>query len=177
MLYFDKIFLLSLFFIYSISNDIQKYYPNRTIVPSRSIYDLVQIRRAAARFAAYRNRTHRNNNTNNFYQLANKVLNKNTYASRIKTSHLKNNHHQFIIERLKIVIIISSMALGFMIIVVTLCIMARYCQDKNPTSTERVEQRKPLNSPRPTNRTAKSSQINYDTRNFSRKSRTLPTAV
>ncbi len=60
MLHFCNIFLLSLFFVYTISNDIQNNYSNRTITSSRSIYDLVQLRRQAARLAAYYNKTHPN---------------------------------------------------------------------------------------------------------------------
>lgn len=172
-----NILLLSLCFTYSLSKDIQKYYPNQTLVSSRSIYELVQIRRAAARFAAYHNRTHRNNNTNNINQLDKKVLNNSIHTSRIKTADVKNNYHEFLFERLKIIIIISSIALGLLIIIVIICIVVRYYQDKYPVPTERAPQKIPLNLPRQTSRTYKFSQKNHDERNFSRKSRTLPTAV
>jgi hypothetical protein len=144
-----------------------KYSPNRTIVPSRSIYDLVQIRRNAARLA----KSHRNNYTN---QSGNMVLKKNTYAPKMQTLNPKTNLNQLKIERLKIVIAISSIAVVFMIILVIICIAARYYHDQNPVRTDRTE---PLNSSKPKKSTTKYMQINQDTRNFSRKPRTLPAAV
>lgn len=168
MFHIYNIFLVISFIGYSLSNDIQKYYPNRTVVSSRSIYDLVQVRRAAARFAAYRNRTHRYNNTNSLYRLTNKILNKNTHVPAREISDYKARHQEFVIKRLKIVIIISIISVTGMIIIVTFCIIARYYQDRNP----KFIQRKPQKCGN-----TKFSQINNDKRNFSRKPRSIPTAV
>jgi lipopolysaccharide/colanic/teichoic acid biosynthesis glycosyltransferase len=137
---------------YSIASDIQKYDSNRTIASSRSIYNLVQTRRAAARWAAYHNKTHRIHNT---------------YAPQSKTTNSNSNQNRFLIERLRIVIIFSSIPLVFMIVIVITCIFVRYIRGKNPIFTERVEQ---INGTR-------FSEIIYDTRDFSRKTRILPTAV
>jgi hypothetical protein len=172
MFQFYNILLLSLFFTYSLSKDIEKYYSNRTIASSRSIYELVQIRRAAARLAAYLNRTHRINNTNNINRINNKFLNTNTYASKIEISDFNTNPHEVLMERLKIVIIICIFSVGFMIIFVITCILARYCHGKDSRPTERIEQRKPQ-----TYRTTTYVYAKKDTRNFTRKSRTLPAAV
>jgi len=174
---YNILLLLSLCFIYSLSKDIQRYYPNQTVVSSRSIYELAQLRRTAARFAAKLNRTHRTNSTNKINPLNKKVLNNNIYTPRIKTDDVKNIHDEFLYERLKIVIIISLIALLFSIIIVIICIVARYYQAKNPIPTERPPPKIPLNSPGRTYRTYKFSQINPDKRNFSRKRRALPTAV
>jgi hypothetical protein len=102
------------------------------------------------------------------------VLKKNTYAPKMQTLNPKTNLNQLKIERLKIVIAISSIAVVFMIILVIICIAARYYQDQNPVRTDRAE---PLNSLKPKKSTTKYMQINQDTRNFSRKPRTLPAAV
>jgi len=157
LLRFYKIFLLSLLLTYSIASDIQKYYSNRTIASSRSIYDLVQMRRAAARWAAYHNKTHRIHNTNN----------DNTYVPQSKITNTNNNQNRFLIERLKIVIIFSSIPLVCMIVIVITYIGVTYIRSKNPIFTERVEQ---INGTR-------FSETIYDTRVFSRKTRTLPTDV
>ncbi len=157
LFHFCNIFLLSLLLTYSIASDIQKYYSNRTIASSRSIYDLVQMRRAAARLAAYHNKTHRIHNTNN----------DNTYAPQNKITNSNNNPNRFLIERLRIVIIFSSIQLVFMIVIVITCIGVRYIRNKNPIFTERVEE---INGTR-------FSETIYDTRNLSRKTRILPTAV
>jgi hypothetical protein len=153
------IFLLTLFFTYSIAKNIDKYYPNRTNVPSRSIYDLVQLRLAADRLA----KQHRNNT-----RLSHKFSTNRTYASRMKMSYSKDHHNQILFERLKIMITISGIVLAFMITIVIICILIRCRQDKNPKPTERVEQKL---------RTTQYYRVKSDKRNFARKERPLPEAV
>lgn len=172
MFHMYNILFFILFLGYTFSNDIEKYYPNREMVSSRSIYELVQVRRAAARFAALRNRTHRYNNTSNLYRIANKFLNKNTHIPAREITDYKTSHQQFVLERLKIVIIISCIAVFFMIILVLSCILIRYYRDKNPEPTQRQQSKQ-----KRTYQATKFSQVKNDKRNFSRKPRTLPTAV
>ncbi|CAF1008914.1 unnamed protein product [Rotaria sordida] len=160
--------------------DIKSFYPNRTIVSSRTIYNLVQIRRAGSRFAAYRNRTHRNLTTNNFHLFENNSLDKNNDNINVyqnNTDDFKKLFSQYLNERLKAMIIISSVALIFMVIVVTICIIGRYFRNKHSISTKGIEQTTPLNPPKQTNRTKGFCQSDHDTRDFSRKPRKLPTDV
>jgi hypothetical protein len=169
MLHFYHILLLSLLFIYATSKDIQNRYSNRTITSSRSIYELAQLRRSAARLAAYYNKTHRKNNANT------NLLYTNTPRSKMGDSNDGGN--RFLMGRLRTIIFVSSISLIFMIVIVIICIIRKYYQGKNPTLTERIEQTEPFNSQEGTNRKIIYGEKIKDTRKFSRKSRTLPTTM
>ncbi|CAF2395165.1 unnamed protein product [Rotaria sp. Silwood2] len=135
---------------------------------------------AASRFAASRNRTHRNISTNNFHPSEINSLNidnDNIHVHQNITDGFINNYNRFINERLRAIIIVSSSALTFMIIVVIICIIRTYLKNNYPISMTVTEQTTPLNPSRKTNKTVGFSQSNRDTKNFSRKSRTLPVNV
>ncbi len=85
--------------------------------------------------------------------------------------------NRFLMDRLKIIIIVSSVATIFMIIIVSLCAINRSYQSKYPRPTERIEQARPLNSSRSINRYRGFTGTTKDTRNFSRKTWQLPMAV
>lgn len=126
-----------------------RFYPNRTIVPSRSIYELAQLRIAAARLAkAYRNRT---------------MENKTTIIPQSK-AHQAN---AIFTEHLKVVIIISASVVLLMAIIVILCIMVRYYRDKHPRLTEMIPERKRI--------LTQYTRGVPDKRIFTRKHRHLPT--
>lgn len=180
MLHFYSILVLLPFFICSQSIDIQNKHLNRTIVPSRTIYDLVQIRRAGAKFAALRNRTHRNATTNDFRQLVlnavkvnNDLGNTNEHDMKI----FKKSYHRILDERLKLMIIIISVSVGLMIIIVIMCIVRKYYEGRIPMLKVLKEQTEPLQSPRHTESAFRYSYRNtFDERNFGRKTRTIPTS-
>ena len=121
---FSSIVFLSLFLTCSMAKNMpDRFYPNRTMVPSRSIYDLAQLRIATARLAkAHRNRT---------------IENKTTVISQSKT-HQSNDVFN---EHLKVVIVISVTVVLLMTTIVIVCIMVRYCQNKHPRLTERIPER------------------------------------
>ncbi len=156
MVRFYILLILCIFFTYTIAKNMDNYYSNRTNVSSKSIYELVQMRIAAARLA----RRHRNNT---------QLIKNRNYAMKMKmSSYSKDDHNEILTERLKILVTISSTVLLLMIIIVIMCIVRRYYQDKNFKPTERaVEQ----------NKTTRYSQVKSDKRNFSRKKRKSPTAV
>ncbi|CAF0742304.1 unnamed protein product [Adineta steineri] len=162
------IFLICLLFTYSTSNNIRKNDYNQTMTSSRSIYDLVQIRLAARRLAGYHNRTHRNNHTDFF-----NGHNNYSYQSKSNSMYSKDNQQRFLLERLKVVVIISSIALGFMMLTVTICIVTRYFQNKNSIPNTTIVQQKPSNS----FTQYKYSQPKDLTRNYSRKPRMSSTNV
>lgn len=116
--------LLSLFLTCSMSKDVaEQFYPNRTIVPSRSIYDLAQVRIAAARLAkTYHNRTIQNTTMN--------------------IAQSKTHGNNLFFDRLKIIIGISSSVILLMSIIVIICIIGRYYHDKHPTITERAPEKR-----------------------------------
>ncbi|UJR28365.1 hypothetical protein I4U23_009608 [Adineta vaga] len=171
MLHNYSLVFLCLFFAYTNCNDMQKSDTNRTIVPSRSIYDLVQIRRAASRLTAYYNKTHRKNHPD-LYSTDTDF--DNMQLPKSQTNDLENIRQRFLIERLQIIIIFTTIALISMIVIVISCIVARYYQGKNPISTETIQQGKSLN---PSKQAIIFSQTTNDTRIFTRKSRTLPANV
>ncbi|CAF3262997.1 unnamed protein product [Rotaria socialis] len=155
--------------------DIQHMYSNRTVVSSRAIYDLVQIRRAAAKFGSLLNRTRRNITTSSFHQVAmNTIKINNNNNNKINThqytiSDFQKTYNQFLSESLKAIIAIGTFSLVLMIIIVTLCIFLKYRQKKTSIFTLTNEQ----NSSLP--RTHNPFRYNYskcDTKNFSRKTRT-----
>jgi hypothetical protein len=181
MFHYYTAFLLSLFFTYSISNDIYKHHSNRSIVSSRSIYELVQIRRAAARLAAYHNRTHQNNiaKTNELYQIdynPSDKYNDNKHISINEKTGSKNTRNGYLDERFKLIISISIIVVGFVILIVVICVVMRYIQHKHPISSRTSGQSQPLNTSRYISATRYYEQ-RYDTRNFTRKTRTVPAAV
>ncbi|CAF0980744.1 unnamed protein product [Adineta ricciae] len=141
---------------------------NRTIVSSRSIYDLVQARRVASRLAAYHNRTHRKNHSNAYLSNANFDY---IYSRRSQANDLDNSHQQFFSARFKIVTIFSAITLMSMIAIIITCIVTKYYRSKNPAT---VEQREALNQTSPT---IVFSNPNYDRRIFTRKPRAMPTEV
>ncbi|CAF1563518.1 unnamed protein product [Rotaria magnacalcarata] len=154
--------------------DIQYKYSNRTVVPSRTIYDLVQIRRAAAKFGALLNRTHRNITTNSFHQVAMDTMQINNNSNKINThqytiSDFQKTYNQVLSKSLKAIITIGVLSLVLMIIIVTVCILLKYPQKKTSIFMLTNKQSSPLT------RTHNPFRYNYskcDTRNFSRKTRT-----
>ncbi|CAF0936622.1 unnamed protein product [Adineta ricciae] len=169
MLHIRSIFALNLLIIcVNCKDKIPTLNVNRTIVSSRSIYDLVQARRVASRLAAYHNRTHRKNHPNAYFSNANIDY---IYSQRSQTNDLNSSHQQFFSARFKIVIIFSAITLISMIAIIITCIVTKYYRSKNPAT---VEQREPLNQ---TRRTIVFSNPNYDQRIFTRKPRAMPTEV
>ena len=149
-----RIFSIGLFGIFwtcSMSKDLaEKFYPNRTIVPSRSIYDLVQLRLSAARLAkTYHNRTMQN--------------------TTVIIRQSKNLRRDLFFDHLKIIVGISSAVVLLMASIVIICILIRYYHDKHPTITERA--------PEKNRRTTQYTRVVQDNRNFSRKQRPPRTNV
>ena len=169
MSHIRSIFALSLLIIcVNCKDKIPTLNVNRTIVSSRSIYDLVQARRVASRLAAYYNRTHRKNHSNAYLSNANFDY---IYSRRSQTNNLDNSHQQFFSARFKIVTIFSAITLISMIAIIIICIVTKYYRSMTPST---VEQRQPLNQ---TSRTIVFSNPNYDRRTFIRKPRAMPSDV
>ncbi|CAF0926413.1 unnamed protein product [Rotaria sp. Silwood1] len=138
---------------------------------TKTIYEIVQMRLAASRFAAYRNRTNR-------FKINALQINKNaTHAHQNHIEDFKHSYNRFLNKRFRAIIIVCSSTLTCMIIVVLICIIRTYIKNKSSTSSIRTEQTTPLNPSRQTNKTKGYSHSNHDTRKFSRKPRTLPVDV
>ncbi len=132
-----------------------KFDSNQANSSTKSIYELVQARIAAARLARrYRNST--------------QFISNRAITPKMNMIYSKADHNEMLTNRVKIVVMISSIVLALMIISVIVCILKRYFQDKNFNPTERIpDQRRPTQY----------SRVKPDNRNFARKQRTLPTAV
>lgn len=125
-----------------------RFYPNRTMVPSRSIYELAQLRIAAARLA----KVHRSRTIDN--------------ATIVTPQSKSRQPNELWIERLKIVIMISVSVVLLMTIIVVVCIIGRYYRAKHPTITDRVTER--------THFKTQYDRSTPDHRHFGRKHRHFP---
>lgn len=172
-----SLFLFSLLFICSASLD-----ANRTMTSSRSIYEFAQLRRMAARLAANANRTRGNSTQANTID---RLSDSDSFsrgdgispASKSHKDQSKDIHRRFLVERLRIMIITSSVAVLVVIAIVISCISLRYMQTKHAKPTERAEQEVPLRTQRHVSSRMPFSLTPHDQRNFARKPRTSTRAV
>ena len=149
---------------------------------SRSIYDLVQLRRMAARLAANANRTRDNSTQTNTID---RLSDSDSFyrgdgiapAPKSHKDQSKDIHHRFLIERLRIMIITGAVTVLVVIMITISCISLRYMQTKHRKPTEIVEQEVPLRTQRQVSQGTPFSLTPDDQRNFARKSRTLNRAV
>lgn len=175
MQYLCNLYLLfvSIFCVNNLSVGQKNLYPNRTITSSRSIYELVQLRRMAARIAALANRTRQNvSNNNGLMPSWNYTIipQDGSYLddSKNKLVYTKETHDRLLTERLTVSFIIGGVSVALVTVVCFICIMIR----KSPqTPSLTIEQETPLTTKRRIPEAIPYSQTRFDKRNFQRKDR------